>query len=242
MVGRLVQQQDIGRGRQHARQRRAAGLAAGEMRGVLIAVKPELLQHIAGLIVVVARAEPGLDIGQRGGEAGKIGLLRQIADGRAGLHETAAAVGLDQAGRDLQQRRFAGTVAADQADALAPPTPTVRRPTTAACRRRSARCPSTGSAEAPWFRFNLELVRFASARWRWMRRMVWSSADRNAERSRGAKDLGPPVTSPDERRSVIRLRTASVIPIDCFRERLAVRRDHLGSPPSRSGSPAGYRR
>src|ERR1700710_879644 len=48
-----------------------------------------------------------------------------------------------------------------------------------------------------------------------MRRMVWSSADRNAERSRGAKDLGPPVTSPDERRSVIKLRTASVIPIDC---------------------------
>ena len=45
--------------------------------------------------------------------------------------------------------------------------------------------------------------------------MVWSSADRNVERSRGAKDLGPPVTSPDERRSVIRLRTASVMPIDC---------------------------
>ncbi len=45
--------------------------------------------------------------------------------------------------------------------------------------------------------------------------MVWSSADRNAERSRGANDLGPPVTSPDDRRSVIRLRTASVIPMDC---------------------------
>ena len=45
--------------------------------------------------------------------------------------------------------------------------------------------------------------------------MVWSSADRNAERSRGANDLGPPVTSPEERRSVIRLRTASVMPIDC---------------------------
>ena len=28
-------------------------------------------------------------------------------------------------------------------------------------------------------------------------------------------DLGPPVTSPDDRKSVIRLRTASVIPIDC---------------------------
>ena len=119
MVGRLVQQQDIGRGRQHVRQRRAAGFAAGEMRGVFVAVKPELLEQIAGLVVVVARAETGLDIGQRGGKARKIGLLRQIADGRAGLHEAAAAVGLDQAGRDLQQRRFAGAVAADQADALA---------------------------------------------------------------------------------------------------------------------------
>ena len=45
--------------------------------------------------------------------------------------------------------------------------------------------------------------------------MVWSSADRNAERSRGEKDFGPPVTSPEERRSVMRLRTARVIPIDC---------------------------
>ena len=73
---------------------------------------------IAGLIVVVAGAEAGFDIGQRRGEAGKIRLLRQIADGGAGLHEAAAAVGFDQAGGDLQQRRFAGAVAADQADAL----------------------------------------------------------------------------------------------------------------------------
>ncbi len=42
MVGRLVQQQDIGRGRQHPRQRGAAGLAAGDMRGVFVAGEPEL--------------------------------------------------------------------------------------------------------------------------------------------------------------------------------------------------------
>ena len=119
MVGRLVEQQDVGRGRQHPRQRRAAGLAAGDMRGVFVAVQPELLQQIARLIVVVAGAEAGLDIGQRRGEAAEIRLLRQIADGGARLHEAAAAVGLDQAGGDLQQRRFARAVAADQADALA---------------------------------------------------------------------------------------------------------------------------
>ncbi len=118
MVGRLVQQQDIGRGRQHARQRRAAGFAAGDICGVFVAAKPELLQHIVGLIVVVAGAEASFDIGKRGCEACKIRLLRQIADGRAGLHETAAAVGLDEPGRDLQQRRFARAVTADQTDAL----------------------------------------------------------------------------------------------------------------------------
>jgi hypothetical protein len=119
MVGGLVQQQDIGRGRQHMRQRRAAAFAAGQMRGILVAVKPELLEEIARLVVVIARAETGFDIGKRGGVACEIGLLRQIADGRAGLHEAAAAVRLDEAGCDLEQRRFAGAVAADQADAFA---------------------------------------------------------------------------------------------------------------------------
>ena len=227
MVGRLVQQQDVGRGRQHARQRGAARLAAGEMRGVFVAVQPELLQQIARLVVVVAGAEAGLDIGERGGEAGEIRLLRQIADGGAGLHEAAAAVGLDQPGRDLQQRRFAGAVAADQADALG----RRDRQFDARQQRRAAEGQRDVFQLDQRRRHGLSSILFgaAVARWRWMRRMVWSSADRNAERSRGAKDFGPPVTSPDERRSVIRLRTASVMPIDCFRERLAVRRDHLGA-------------
>ncbi len=137
MVGRLVQQQDVGRGRQHPRQRRAAGLAAGDMRGVFVAGQPELLHEIARLIMVVAGAEAGLDIGQRRLVVAEVRLLRQIADGGAGLHEAAAAVRLDEAGGDLEQRRFAGAVAADQADAARPTIPTARRPTTAACRQRS---------------------------------------------------------------------------------------------------------
>ena len=80
---------------------------------------PSCSTQIARLIMVVAGAEAGLDIGQRRLVVAEIRLLRQIADGGAGLHEAAAAVGLDQAGGDLQQRRFAGAVAADQADALA---------------------------------------------------------------------------------------------------------------------------
>ena len=119
MVGRLVEQQDVGRRRQHARERRAARLAAGEVRGVLAAVEPELLQEIARLVAVVAGAEAGLHIGERRCGAGEIGLLRQIAHGGARLQEARAAVGLDQPGGDLEQGRLARAVAADQADALA---------------------------------------------------------------------------------------------------------------------------
>ena len=56
MVGRLVEQQDIGRGRQHARQRRAARLAAGEMRRVFVAVRGR-----------AAPADSGPDSGRRRG-------------------------------------------------------------------------------------------------------------------------------------------------------------------------------
>ena len=50
---------------------------------------------------------------------GEVRLLRQVADGGARLHEARAAIGLDQAGGDLQQRRLARAVAADEAHALA---------------------------------------------------------------------------------------------------------------------------
>ena len=45
----------------------------------------------------------------------------------------------------------------------------------------------------------------------------WSGRARiGTPNGRAARTIcGPPVTSPDERRSVIRLRTASVMPIDC---------------------------
>ena len=119
MIGRLIQQQDIRRGRHDPRQRRAAALASGQLGGVIIAMQPELLQNIPGLIAIVTRTEPRFDIGQRGGEARKVRLLRQVANGGPGLHETAAAVRFDCPGGDLQQRRFPRAVAPDQAYALA---------------------------------------------------------------------------------------------------------------------------
>ena len=90
MVGGLVEQQDVGRRGQHAGQRGAPRLAAGEAGGVLRAGEAERLQQGAGAVRVVARAQPGCDIGLGAVEAGEVGLLRQVAHGGAGLQEAGA--------------------------------------------------------------------------------------------------------------------------------------------------------
>src|SRR5258708_38978729 len=51
--------------------------------------------------------------------AREIRLLRQAGDGGAGLGEARAGIGDGLAGQDAQQGRFAGAVAADQAQPLA---------------------------------------------------------------------------------------------------------------------------
>ena len=66
-------------------------------------------------------AETGDDIGERRVEPVEIGLLRQIANSGPRLQKTLARIGLDQAGGDLEQSRFARTVAPDEAKPLARP-------------------------------------------------------------------------------------------------------------------------
>ena len=119
MVGRLVEEQDVGLGRERAGERRAAALAAGEARRVFLAGEAEGFEEIARAVRIVARRQPGLDEGSGGREAGEVRLLRQVADGHRRLEEAAAAVGLDQPGGDLEERRLARAVAPDQAQALA---------------------------------------------------------------------------------------------------------------------------
>ena len=119
VVGRLVQQQDIGRGGEHPGQGGAACFAAGQAGGVLGAVQAEGFQQGADAVGVVARAEAGFSIGEGGFEAGEIRLLRQVAHGGAGLDEALARVLIDQAGGDFQQGGFARAVAADQAQPVA---------------------------------------------------------------------------------------------------------------------------
>ena len=119
MVGRLVEQEDVGGGRQHPRDRRAPRFAAREVLRILAAVEAELFHEIVRRVRIVAGPEPGFHIGERRRKAGEVRLLRQVAHGGAGLHKACAAVGLDQSGGDLEQRRLARAVAADQTDALA---------------------------------------------------------------------------------------------------------------------------
>ena len=89
MIGRLVEQQDVGLRRQHARKRGAARFAAGEMRRVFCAGEAELLQQIAGG-VADRRSAAGRPRHRPsvGGKAGKIRLLRQIAHDAPGCTNT----------------------------------------------------------------------------------------------------------------------------------------------------------
>ncbi len=118
MVGGLVEQQDIGFRCQHAGERRTPAFPAGEARRLLLPGETEALQEIARAVRIVAGGEPGLDEGGRGGEAGQVRGLQQIADGHRGLDEAAAAIRLDLAGGDLEQRRLARAVAAHQTQTL----------------------------------------------------------------------------------------------------------------------------
>ena len=119
VVGRFVQQEQVGGGGEGAGQGGAPGLAAGEMRRVLVAGQAEAVEQRRAAVLVVAGAHAVLHVVERGGETAEVGFLREIADGGAGLDEAGAAVGTHQAGGDFEQGGFAGAVAADQADALA---------------------------------------------------------------------------------------------------------------------------
>lgn len=119
MVGRLVEEQDIRLRCEHPCQRRPTSLSTRHRGGVFVAGQAQFVQQILRAIGIVAWSEPCLDIGERRGVAGEIRLLRQIANGRAGLDETLGMIRLDQACRDLEQGRLARTVAPDEADALA---------------------------------------------------------------------------------------------------------------------------
>ena len=141
MVGRLVEQQDVGIGRQHARQRGAARFAAGQVRRdprrrAGRAVRADTRRGSASS----PGAEAGFDIGQRrrrsrrnpapAADSARWRRAARSALPRSGSISPAAifsSVDLPEPLRPTRQTR-------------SPAETTVRRRRTAACRRRSARC------------------------------------------------------------------------------------------------------
>ena len=119
MVGRLVEEEQVRLGCQHARERGAADLAARQVRRVLVAAQAKLAQQILRAIEIIIGAKSRLDIAQHVGEIRQVGLLRQVAHSGVRLEKAHPAVFFDHAGGDLEQRRLARAVAADKADALA---------------------------------------------------------------------------------------------------------------------------
>jgi hypothetical protein len=72
-------------------------------------------------VAVIGRAKARLNIIDNAPETRKIGFLRQVTDGRAGLDEARPAIRLHEPRRDLEQGRFAGPVAANDAHPLTRP-------------------------------------------------------------------------------------------------------------------------
>ena len=84
-----------------AASRSAARLAAGKLPRILLPSEAELLEDIARGMRIVGRPQSGFDISERGGKAGKIRFLRQVAHHGPGLHEDGSPVRLYQACRDF---------------------------------------------------------------------------------------------------------------------------------------------
>ena len=119
VIGRLVEQQDLGLRAQDPDQCRAARFAAGQTAGIGVRIDPKLGHHGSRRIGVVEIAKPGKDIVERGGEAGHVRLLRQIGEARRRLDEAASPVSADLARGNAKQGRFARSVAPDDGDPVA---------------------------------------------------------------------------------------------------------------------------
>jgi len=101
------------------RQRRPTRLAAGQMAGLFASREAKLFQHRARGVITVARPQPGLDISERRGKAGEIGLLGQIAHQRSRLHEKPSRGRARRVRPPSSAASIAGAVTADQANPLA---------------------------------------------------------------------------------------------------------------------------
>ncbi len=125
VVGGLVEQQDVCIGREGARERGAAGFAAGKPLRRALGIEAELFECGVG---GVGGCDGGAaDAGYRWRlrvvtqccEAFETGFLRRKGDGCAGLIDDLAAIGIGETRHHAHQCRLAGAVGADERGALA---------------------------------------------------------------------------------------------------------------------------
>src|SRR5262249_33856144 len=114
MIGRLVEEQGIWFWRERPGESRAARFAARKPRWLFGAGQAQLCQKNRGTMQRLIWPQTCLDIGARGGMAGKIGLLRQVTKSCAGLDEPYSVVRLNKDRGNLQRRRFATAMAPDK--------------------------------------------------------------------------------------------------------------------------------
>ena len=119
VVGRLVEQQDVGFWTQRPDQRRPTGFAAGKPIGIGSRVDPKFGQHRSCRIWVVEFSKPSEHIVESSGETGHVRLLRQVGEARGRLDEAGSAVSCRLARRDTEQRRLARSVASNDGNAVA---------------------------------------------------------------------------------------------------------------------------
>ena len=119
MVGRFVQHQYIGFWRHDAGKGRTSCFTAGKARRIFLPGETEMLQKIGDAIGIVTGSEPRFGIGLNRVVTSKIRGLLQITDGGGRMPENLTRLRLDQTRGDLHQGGLAGTVAPDEADAVA---------------------------------------------------------------------------------------------------------------------------
>jgi hypothetical protein len=121
MVGRLVEQQQVGRGTDHQRQGQPRLLAAGEAAaggGGHVAAEVEAAEVVAQVLFAGARLQLDHVPQRRFGRAQLFELvLGEVAELEVAAFFAHTGQGLQFTGQQFHQRGFAGAVAAEQADA-----------------------------------------------------------------------------------------------------------------------------